>query len=102
MTILIEGAIISGYSLWRKKPLAVLLLISILANLLTQSLLWIALHLFFQHYLIALSISEVFIWLIESRFLYSLSANELSLREAIFLSLLMNTASLSLGWFIPA
>jgi hypothetical protein len=98
---LVEGVVISGYSFWCKKPLAPILLTSLLANLSTQSLLWIALQLFFQRYLIALLISEVFIWLIEGFLLYRFPANQLSLREAIFLSLLMNTASLSLGWFLP-
>jgi hypothetical protein len=101
ITILIEGAIISGYSLWVKKPLVAMLLISILANLITQSILWIVLHLLFQYYLTALVTSEIFIWLIEGFLFYGLSSNWLGLREAMFLSLFMNLASLSLGWFMP-
>jgi hypothetical protein len=70
-------------------------------NLITQSLLWIALNLFFSHYLIALLVSEILIWLIESILLYSFPANQLGFMEALFLSLSMNLTSFALGWFLP-
>lgn len=90
-----------GYSLWRKKNLYSLLGTSIVANLITQSLLWIVLHLFFQEYLVALWAAELFIWLIESALLYFPRANDLSLKESLLLSLSMNLASVSLGWRLP-
>ena len=101
VTILIEGIIVVGYSLWRGKPLLPILLTSIFANLLTQSLLWIGLILFFHHYLYTLYFAEVLIWMLESILLYRIPANKLELSEAILLSLIMNLASFGAGWFLP-
>jgi len=100
-TILIEGGVVAGYGTWHKKPLGPLLATSIIANLITQSLLWMGLRLFFQHYLFALLTAELFIWIIESFFLYHIPANQLRLQEAVFLSLSMNLASFAFGWFLP-
>jgi hypothetical protein len=101
ITLLVEGAIVSGYSIWRKKPVRSILFTSVVANLITQSMLWIVLNLFFQHYLVALLIAEVLIWMIESLLLYRFPANQLGLPEAVLLSLLMNLASFVVGWFLP-
>jgi hypothetical protein len=101
ITLLVEGAIVSGYSIWRKKPVRSILFTSVVANLITQSLLWIVLNLFFRHYLIALAIAEILIWGIESILLYSIPANHLRFKEAILLSLAMNVSSFALGWFLP-
>jgi hypothetical protein len=101
ITILVEGIIVSGYSIWRKKPLGPILFTSIIANLITQSFLWIVLILFFQHYIITLFIAEIFIWMIESFLLYRFSANQLRIQEATLVSLFMNLASFGLGWFLP-
>ena len=101
ITILVEGAIVSGYSIWRKKPVRSILFTSVVANLITQSLLWIVLNLFFQNYLAALLIAEILIWMIESFLLYRFRANRLGLQEATLLSLFMNSASFGLGWFLP-
>jgi hypothetical protein len=101
ITIFVEGLIISGYALWRRKQPGPILVTSVVANLITQSLLWVALNLFFQHYLIVLLIAEVLIWIIESILLYRFAANQLGMWEATFLSLFMNAASLALGWFLP-
>jgi len=101
VTILVEGIIVSEYSIWRKKPLGPILFTSIIANLITQSFLWVVLSLFFQHYIITLFIAEIFIWMIESFLLYCFSANQLHIQEAALVSLLMNLASFGLGWFLP-
>lgn len=101
ITILVEGIIVSAYSIWRKKPLGPILFTSVCANLITQCFLWAVLRLFFRHYLVALSIAELTIWISESFLLYRLPANQLDLREATLLSVLMNVASFSLGWFLP-
>jgi len=101
ITILVEGAIVSGFSIWRKKPVRSILFTSVVANLITQSLLWIVLNLFFQNYLAALLIAEILIWMIESFLLYRFPANRLGLQEATLLSLFMNSASFGLGWFLP-
>lgn len=86
---------------WRGKPLAPILLTSITGNLITQSLLWIALNLFFRHYLLTLLIAEVLIWILESLLLYSVPANRLYFTDAFFLSLGMNLVSFAVGWFLP-
>ena len=101
ITILIEGVFISGYSLLKKKPLAGLLLASVIVNGLTQIMLWGVLTLFPQHYLITLFTAEVFIWLIEGIFLYLFPASQLQWTEAFPLSLGMNLSSFGIGWFLP-
>ena len=90
-----------AYSLWRKKPIVPILITSIFANLLTQSFLWIALSIFFQHYLTILLIAEILVWIIESALYYSLRFNQLSVRESLFLSLIMNLSSFAFGLFLP-
>ena len=101
VSIIIEGVIVVGYSIWREKPLVPVLLTSICGNLITQSLLWIVLNLFFQRYLITLLVAEIFIWLVESLLLYFVPANRLHFRDAVLLSLCMNVASSMFGWFLP-
>jgi len=100
-TIIVEGIIVLGYSIWRKKPLVPILFATTLANLITQSFLRLVLNLFFHYYLIVLIIAEILIWLVESFLLYRLLANQLRLQEAVFLSLNMNLASFALGLFLP-
>ena len=101
ITILVEGAIVIGYSIWLKKMFGPILFTSILANLITQSLLWIGLKIFFQKYLVVLLVSEILIWLIESFLLSSFPANKLRFKDAILLAFLMNMASFAFGWFLP-
>jgi len=101
ITILVEGAIVIGYSIWLKKMFGPILFTSILANLITQSVLWVVLNLFFQHYLVTLLIAEIFIWMVESVLLYYVPANRLRFTDAIILSLSMNLTSFTLGWFLP-
>jgi hypothetical protein len=101
VTIIVEGVLILGYSNWQKKPTRPILYTSLVANLITQFLLWVVLNLFFHHYLISLFPAEFLIWIIESAMLYYVPANQLRLQEAIFLSLLLNLASFAIGWFLP-
>lgn len=102
ITIILEAMVVIGYCCkWRGKPLAPILLTSITGNLITQSLLWIALNLFFRHYLLTLLSAEVLIWILESLFLYSVPANRLRISDAMILSLSMNVMSFALGWFLP-
>lgn len=102
ITTLIEGIIALLYSHWRGKLLLPLLLTSLFANLITQSLLWVALLLFFRHYWLVLIVMEIFIWLLESLIFYRVRANQLTLKEAMSLSLAINLASFSVGLFLPA
>jgi hypothetical protein len=101
ITIVIEGMVVIGYSIWHRKPAIPILLTSIFANLITQSFLWIALNIFFQHYLMTLWIAELFIWLIESVLFFVFRWNGLTFRESLFLSLLVNLSSFGVGWLLP-
>jgi hypothetical protein len=101
LTILIEGIVICGFALWQKKPLGRLLAASVVANILTQSMLWGALMLFPHAYLLTLFTMEFLIWLIESAILRYFPAAQLTWREALLLSLGMNLASFGIGWFLP-
>ncbi len=101
ITILIESIIAGGYAGLRRKPVIRLLLSCLLANLLTQPLLWLVLQIFFQHYLMTLLIAEFWIWIIEALVLFFLPHNRLRLSEALSLSLVMNLASFVVGWFLP-
>ncbi|MGZ9235184.1 MAG: hypothetical protein ACXW4E_06635 [Anaerolineales bacterium] len=101
ITILVEGIVVIGYSLWRKKPAYKILVTSIWANLITQSMLWVVLKLFFRYYVMTLIAAELLIWIIESILLCSISANRLRFSDAILLSLCMNLSSFAVGWFLP-
>ena len=100
VTVIVETAVCLGYSKWRSKPIGPILFTSFFANLVTQSILWIALNIFFQHYLVTLFVAEILIWMIEGVWLHSFRANRLDIREALALSLLMNLSSFGLGWFL--
>jgi hypothetical protein len=101
ITIVIESIVVTGYALWRKKPLIHLLLSSIIVNLFTQSILWVALNAFLRHYLTTLLIAEICILGTESIILYLYRYNKLKPGEALVLSLAMNLTSFTLGWFLP-
>jgi hypothetical protein len=101
ITIMLEGAVVIGYSLWKKKPVRPILFTSFCGNLVTQSLLWIGLNLFFRNYLVTLLIAEILISAMEGLLLYSIRPNQLNPKEVIFLSLWMNATSFMLGWFLP-
>ncbi len=101
ITILIESIIAGGYAVFRQKPIIHLLFSCLLANLLTQPLLWLVLQVFIGDYLIALFIAEFWIWIIESAILFLYPYNQLRFREALGLSLAMNLASFAAGWFLP-
>ncbi len=101
ITLILESAVVIAYALWAKKSIKPILATSICGNLITQSLLWIVLNLFFQNYVVTLFTSEILIWIAESLLLYSIPANHLSFKEAILLSLGMNLTSFTLGWFLP-
>lgn len=101
LTLILESFIAAGFCHWRRKPFKSILLTANLANLLTQSLLWLALNLFYRHYLPTLFTAEIIIWLMESAILRLVPSNQLAWCDALGLSLLMNLASFGLGWFLP-
>jgi len=100
VTVIVEAAIGFGYSTWQCKPIGPIVFTSIFANLITQSMLWIALNIFFQHYRVTLFVAEILIWMTEGVWLNSFRANRLDIRQALALSLLMNLSSFGLGWFL--
>jgi len=101
ITILVEGVVCLGYSFWKRKPVGSIFITSVCENLITQSLLWVALSLFYQQYLVVLLSAEILIWAMEGYLLYGLRFNQLKIREAFFLSLMMNLSSFGIGWFLP-
>lgn len=101
ITIAIESVIALAYCRWRKKPVRSILLTSILANVVTQSLLRAVVNIFYQDYLVTLLAAEIFIWLIESLALYCVRENRLTFPEATLLSLGMNVSSIAAGWLLP-
>jgi len=101
VTIFVEALVALFFCTSRRKPSGPTLLTSILGNVITQSLLWLALSIFFQHYLATLIVAETLIWLVEGLLFSHVRANQLRLPEALFLSLLMNLTSFGLGWFLP-
>lgn len=100
ITVLLEGCVVLVYSRWRGKPFAPLLLTSLSVNLITQSLLWVGLILFFYPYWLVLTALEICIWLIESLAFFRVRANWLSLKEALYLGLVVNLSSFSAGLFL--
>ena len=102
VTVFLEGLIVLGYCRWRRKPLRPILVSSVLANIITQSLLWVALNLAFRQYIPALLVSELLIWFMEGFLLHFIPRNQLNINEALLLSLGMNLTSFALGWFLPA
>ena len=101
VTIVIEALAVLGYAAWRKKPAGRLVAASVLVNVITQSLLWLALNLFARQYLTTLLAAEAIIWPVEAGWLYFFPGTQLAWKEALLLSLGMNLASFGLGWFLP-
>jgi hypothetical protein len=101
ITILVESAVVTAFTIWCRKPLKQLLFSSFCANLFTQSVLWVVLNLYPGAYLATLFVSEICIWGIEAFILYLYRWNQLKLQEAIVLSVIMNLASLAIGWALP-
>jgi hypothetical protein len=101
ITILVESIVVTAYAIWRRKPIKRLLVSSLYANLITQSILWTGLIIFPRQYLLMLIILEIYIWGMEAAILYFFRHNRLKLADAILLSLVMNLASFGIGWFLP-
>ena len=101
ITIVIEGLVCLLYSIQRQKPIPAILVTSIFANIITQTLLWATLSLFYQHYLTALLVAEILIWVLEGYLLWGVRFNQLKRSEAFFLSFMINLISFGAGWFLP-
>ena len=101
ITIIVESIVAGSYAILYKKPIFHLLFSCLLANLLTQPLLWLVLQVFIRDYLIALFIAEFCIWVVEGGILFLYAYSRLRLRDALGLSLAMNLASFAAGWLLP-
>lgn len=101
ITTLLEAVVIILYCTWWRKPLKPILMTGVFANLLTQSILWAALYIFFRHYLTTLIVSETLIWVLEGSILHRITWNRLGPGEALLLSLAMNLFSFGTGLFLP-
>lgn len=101
ITIIVESPVAAIYSRWHRKPAIPILFTTVCGNLITQPLLWLALNTFFRQYLAALGLAEVLIWIAEGLLFYFVPLNQLRFIDALSLSLLMNVASLALGWYLP-
>jgi hypothetical protein len=87
VTVLIEGIVVFAFARLKNKPAGNLLRASLFVNVITQSILWISLGIFFRHYLTVLLTGEVLIWLAESLLMQRLSGNQLTWRQSVVLSL---------------
>lgn len=101
LTLAIESLVSIIFCRWRRKSVGSILVSLALVNLLTQSLLWLSLIVFYRHYLIALFSAEIVISLLEGIILYFVPSNRLSWRDAFALSLAANLTSFGIGWFLP-
>jgi len=102
-TLLIETAIGLLYSIIRKLPKVRLFAIILLANLITQPLLWFVLAAT-EGMGITLTLTvilEIVIWLVEALILYFTLRDQMRLIEALGLSLLLNGASMLAGFLVP-
>lgn len=100
ITLGCESFVLSVFAHRQNKPLKSLLLSGLLANLVTQPFLWVWLAVFYRMYWVALLTGEALIFLGEAVLLKLIPDNRLSWREAILLSLLMNSLSLGAGIFL--
>lgn len=101
ITVLVEGVLVLAYCIWQKKPLLSIFVTSLAANVVTQSVLWVVLNIFFQHYLATLLITEILIWVMEGIALFGIRKNHLRVWEALPLSLVMNLSSFGVGIWLP-
>jgi hypothetical protein len=104
VTLAVELAFAVGYGLWRKRSMALLLTVVWLMNLLTRPLfsrvfgdvLYVA-----GYSLIWTLAAEFVIWLIEAGILALALRKEMSIWEALLLSLGLNAASFGIGMLLP-
>lgn len=102
LTILLELGVMQAYTSLRKKPHLSGLTVVLLINLLSQPPLWYALHnLISGNTWLPMVLGEIMIWLFEAMTLYLTQRKHYTLREALWLSLLLNAVSLLVGLLLP-
>ena len=102
-TLLVESTIGLLHSIIRKLPKVRVFAIILLANLITQPMLWFVLAATegMGITLTLMIILEIAIWLVEALILYFTMRDQMSLIEALGLSLLLNGASVLVGVLLP-
>jgi hypothetical protein len=101
-TLLVETAVGLLYSIFRKLPKVRLLTIILLANLITQPLLWLVLAstegmgITFR----VMVILEILIWLVEGLILFFTMRDQFRLIESLGVSFLLNGASILAGFIL--
>ncbi len=102
LTLALELAVALGYALWRKRPIAYVFTITLLMNLLT----WIPFRVILgnlsaSQYLAGSAIGEVVIWLVEAGVLAFALRKQVTIKEALLLSLVLNLVSFGIGLLLP-
>lgn len=101
-TVLLELLLGLGYAAWRKLARLPLLTGILIANTITQLLLWASLEAVAGGSLwTALLIGETMIWLIEALIVYLTQRATIRKRDALLLSLGLNAVSFAAGLLIP-
>ena len=101
LTLALESPVALVWCRVTKKPARNILLTALIANVLTQTALWVLLWFLVRPYWMVLLVAEIGIWAIESLVLQALPSNQLRLAEAMRLSLWMNLISFGLGLVLP-
>jgi len=105
LTLLIEGALAAGYARLRKWPIATVVTVVLLASLLTQPLLQLALSFTggngWTPHLTWILILESAIWLVEAGVLALTLRRTANLLECLGLSFVLNAVSFGIGWLLP-
>ncbi len=102
ITLVVELLLGAGYVLWKKRSASVTLTVILLLNLITQPVLWVSLSSFSGIYpVFPILFAEGVVWLVEAVGLYLSQRNSMRFQEALWVSLVLNTASFIVGSLLP-
>jgi hypothetical protein len=102
LTVLIEGGIIIAYFSYRKQPWKILSALNLSGNLITQILLLIIISLFSATpQWGAIILAEGLIIVMEALILFWPQRRQVSFRDMLALSFILNLASFTIGLFLP-
>lgn len=102
ITLVVELLLGTGYSLWKKRSVPVILTMILLLNLITQPVLWITISSFSglsPAFLILFA--EGVVWLVEAGGLYLSQRDSMKFQEALWVSFALNAASFVVGNLLP-
>ncbi|MGD2104611.1 MAG: hypothetical protein PVJ55_05795 [Anaerolineae bacterium] len=103
LTVVVEGLIVLAYAAARGLRIWHRLAYVVLANLVTQPVLWCFMVLVpaDMPYFPALAVGESLVWVIEAFLLRLVTDRRLTLKKALHLSLSMNVVSCGVGLLLP-